>query len=96
MAETQSKIFTRFLKNFIIVGWLRAPQRVVTGSYTLSGGTAAVTFPEAFSDVTNLVILLQSDTANAQRPSSPTTSGFTANGTGTDTGKYLAIGNIKF
>lgn len=90
------KIETRQLKTGVVVTDVRGYSIVMRGSYTLAGGTVAVTFPRELSDTTDLVIICQSNTANIQYPSSPTVTGFTANGTGADTGKYLAIGNIKY
>ena len=66
--------------------------KVISGSFTLSGGTVAVTFADAFSSATGVVVVVASDTANAQRPTAISASGFTANGTGSDTGNFIAIG----
>ena len=65
--------------------------RIECGRDTLAAGTCAITFQKAFTTI--LEVFLQDKTAaNAMYPSSPATSGFTANGTGTDTFAWLAIG----
>jgi len=65
--------------------------RIEIGRGTLSSGAASVTFQQAFTTV--LEVFLQDKTgANAMYPSSLATTGFTANGTGSDTFAWLAIG----
>ena len=65
--------------------------RIECGRDTLAAGTCAITLQKAFTTI--LEVFLQDKTAaNAMYPSSPATSGFTANGTGTDTFAWLAIG----
>ena len=89
------KVLTRQLKNGVVITNGRDNVIIQRGSYTLAAGTVSVTFTTQFTDTTDLIVVCQSNTSNHQYPSSVTASGFTANGTGTDTGKYIAIGNIK-
>lgn len=89
------KVLTRELQNGVMVAAGRGNVLVLRGSYTLAAGTVAVTFAETFADTTDLVVLCQSNTTNHQYPTSIAVTGFTANGTGTDTGKYVAVGNIR-
>lgn len=65
--------------------------RIEIGNGTLSAGTLAVTFQQAFKTI--LEVFLQDKTAaNAMYPSGLSTTGFTANGTTTDTFAWMAIG----
>jgi len=89
------KILTRNLKDRVVVSDQKSAIMILRGTYTLSGGSVAVTFNEEFSDTTDLIVLTQTDTANIQYPSGTTITGFTANGTGAETGSYLAVGNVK-
>jgi len=89
------KTLTRQLKNGVVITTGKGDTMIQRGTYTLAAGSASVTFDEEFSDTTNLIIICQTNTANIQYPSGSSTTGFTANGTGTDTGSYLAVGNIK-
>lgn len=65
--------------------------RIEWGNDTLSAGTKAVTFQKAFSGLLE-VFLIDKTAANAMYPSALGTTGFTANGTGSDTFGWLAIG----
>ena len=65
--------------------------RIEWGNDTLAAGTKAITFQQAFATI--LEVFTQDKTgANAMYPSAVGTSGFTANGTGTDDFAWLAIG----
>lgn len=89
------KVLTRDLQNGVVITNGKGNVMIQRGSYTLAAGTVSVTFSTPYVDTTDLIVILQSNTANHQYPSSITVTGFTANGTGTDTGKYIAIGNTK-
>jgi hypothetical protein len=66
--------------------------RIEIGNGTLSTGTLAVTFQKAYATI--LEVWLQDKTgANPMYPSAVGTSGFTANGTGSDNFSWLAIGS---
>jgi len=65
--------------------------RIEWGRDTLSTGTKAITFQQAFSALLE-VFLIDKTAANAMYPSSLGTTGFTANGTGSDTFGWLAVG----
>ncbi len=65
--------------------------RIEWGRDTLAVGTKAVTFQWAFSALLE-VFLIDKTAANAMYPSAMGTTGFTANGTGSDTFGWLAIG----
>ena len=69
--------------------------KIVYGSGTLSGGTLAVTFPDAFSQTAGVIVQCQDTTdGSAIYPSSVTATGFTANGTGSNTFNYVAHGPV--
>jgi len=65
--------------------------RIEWGRGTLSTGTLAVTFQQAFSALLE-VFLIDKTAANAMYPSAMGTTGFTANGTTSDTFGWLAVG----
>ncbi len=65
--------------------------RIEFGNDTLSTGSKAITFQAAFATILE-VFLIDKAAANAMYPSAIGTSGFTANGTGSDTFAWLAIG----
>ena len=66
--------------------------RIEWGRDTLSTGTKAITFQKAFTTMLE-IFLIDKTAANAMYPSAIGTSGFTANGTGSDTFGWLAIGS---
>jgi len=65
--------------------------RFEAGNNTLSAGTKAITFAQAFTELLD-VFLISKTGANAMYPSGLGTSGFTANGTATDNFAWLAVG----
>jgi hypothetical protein len=67
------------------------PLRIECGRDTLAAGTCAITFQAAFTSILE-VFLVDKTAANAMYPSALATTGFTANGTSTDTFAWLAIG----
>lgn len=62
------------------------------GSYTLAANVKFVTFPRPYASTTGLIVVCTPDTANQQFLQGLATSGFTVSGSGTDTGKWLAVG----
>ena len=90
-----NRILTRKLKEGVVVTEKKGNTKIQRGTFTLSGGTVAVSFSDEFATTTDLIVICQSNTANIQYPSSVSVSGFTANGTGSDTGSYIAIGETK-
>ncbi len=65
--------------------------RIEWGRDTLSTGQKVVTFQKAFREI--LEVFLQNKSAtNPMYPTAVGTTGFTANGTGTDTFAWLAVG----
>jgi|ETNmetMinimDraft_2_1059921.scaffolds.fasta_scaffold408734_1 lipopolysaccharide export system protein LptA len=89
------KVLTRELKDGAIRDSVKGNVKTQRGTYTLSGGSVAITFSDGYGETTNLVVICQSNTSTSQYPSSITVNGFTANGSGSDTGSFLAIGNTK-
>ena len=66
-------------------------QSFLQGIGTLSGGAVAVTFVETFIAIP-AVFLQDTTAANAMYPTVVTRTGFTANGTSSDTFNWMAIG----
>ena len=89
------KTLTRRLKNGAVVTDVINNVIIMRGTYTLSGGSVAVTYPQEIVENVDIVVLCQSDTANHQYPTSITVTGFTANGTGSDTGNYIVLGTAN-
>lgn len=65
--------------------------RIEWGNDTLAAGTKAITFQQAFTTILE-VFLIDKTAANAMYPSAIGISGFTANGTGTDTFGWMVVG----
>lgn len=76
---------------FLGVEKLIGTRIVLAGTVTLSTGTASVVFPQALSGSASDYIVLTQGDANHSYPSSLTTSGFTANGTGSQVVRYAVI-----
>ena len=68
------------------------PSIVQRGSATLAAGVKLVTFPQAYSDSTDLVVVLGPRTNNPVFIDSLVTSAFTVSGSGTDSVYWLACG----
>lgn len=64
---------------------------VLTGSVTLSGGTATVTFPSTLPGADADYFVFAGGSAAYAYASSVTTSGFTMTGTGTQTVNYMVV-----
>lgn len=86
------KTLTRRLKNGAVVTDVLNNVIIMRGTYTLSGGSVAVTFPQPIVEDVDIVVICQADTANHQHPTSITQTGFTANGTGGETGSFIVLG----
>lgn len=63
----------------------------MTGDGTLSGGTLAVVFPETLPGVAADYTVIITEAANYAYASAVATTGFTANGTGSDTFTWILV-----
>lgn len=76
---------------FVGVEKLIGTRIVLSGSVVLVGGTASVSFPKTLSGSSSDYIVLCNGSSAYAYASSVSTTGFTANGTGTNTVSYAVI-----